>query len=62
MKPRVVVSYEEDEFAVMEHYARSKGLDPKTFLKFAGQTYMDKYPRSSGKNAKAVQPYASEGK
>jgi hypothetical protein len=49
-KPRVVVVFEtQAEFGEFERYAKSKSLDVKSFLKFAGRTYMDKYPRLPGK-------------
>jgi hypothetical protein len=56
-KPRAVVVFENGaEFQEFENYAKSKSLDIKTFLKFAGRTYMDKYPRSLGRPNRAVQP------
>ena len=45
-KPRVVVVYDDvDDFAEVELYAKSKGLDLKSFMKFAVKSYMDKYPK-----------------
>ena len=58
-RKRVVVVFEnEAEYQEFEDYAKSKCLDVKFFLKFASKAYMDKYPRSTGKSSKAVQPYA----
>jgi hypothetical protein len=49
-RPRVVVVFDSrTEFGEFEKYAKSKSLDVKSFLKFAGRTYMDKYPRVPGK-------------
>jgi hypothetical protein len=49
-RPRVVVVFDtQAEFGEFENYAKSKSLDVKSFLKFAGRTYMDKYPRVSRK-------------
>jgi len=62
MKIRVVVTYEEADFQVVDQYARAKSLEPKSFLKFATQAYMDKYPRGKRESAKAVQPYPIAGK
>jgi hypothetical protein len=46
VRPRVVVVFDnQGEFGEFENYAKSKSLDVKSFLKFAGRTYMDKYPR-----------------
>jgi hypothetical protein len=45
----VVVFDSRTEFGEFEKYAKSKSLDVKSFLKFAGRTYMDKYPRLPGK-------------
>jgi hypothetical protein len=49
-RPRVVVIFDTPaEFGEFENYAKSKSLDVKSFLKFAGRAYMDKYPRNSRK-------------
>jgi hypothetical protein len=46
VRPRVVVIFDSpEEFGEFKNYAKSKSLDVKSFLKFAGRTYMDKYPR-----------------
>lgn len=46
-RPRVVVVFDSQaEYEEFENYAKSKSLDVKYFLKFAGRTYMDKYPRT----------------
>ena len=46
-RPRVVVVFDsQTEYEEFENYAKSKSLDVKFFLKFAGRTYMDKYPRT----------------
>jgi len=58
-RPRVMVVFEsKSEFEEFENYAKSKCLDIRIFLKFAGKAYMDKYPRSQGKPSRVVQPYA----
>jgi len=45
-RPRVMVVFDNhEEWIEFELYAKSKCLDVRTFLKFAGKTYMDKYPR-----------------
>jgi len=57
-RPRAVVVFDDEaEYEEFERYAKAKCLDVKTFLKFAGKAYMDKYPRTPGKHGKAVQPY-----
>jgi hypothetical protein len=49
-RPRVVVVFDTPaEFGEFESYAKLKCLDVKSFLKFAGKAYMDKYPRVSRK-------------
>jgi len=58
-RPRAVVVFEsEDEYQEFEKYAKAKCLDVKSFLKFAGKAYMDKYPRILEKPGRVVQPYA----
>lgn len=45
-KNRIIIVYEdENDFAEVERYAKSKCLDLKSFVKFATKSYMDKYPR-----------------
>jgi len=56
---RVVVIFDnEAEYREVEDYAKSKFLDVKAFLKFATKSYIDKYPRNTGKPGRDVQPYA----
>jgi hypothetical protein len=49
-RPRMVVVFDDgNDYAEAEQYAKSKGLDIKSFAKFAMKSYMDKYPRTSGR-------------
>ena len=50
--PRVVVVFNSNEFCEFESYAKSKSLDMKTFLKFAGRAYMTRYPLVAGSKEK----------
>jgi hypothetical protein len=46
-RPRRVVVFKNDEYERIEQYAAAKMLDVVAFMKFATQTYMDKYPRKA---------------
>jgi hypothetical protein len=49
-RPRIILVFRDaTEFSDFERYANSKGLDVKSFAKFAMKTYMDKYPRVTRK-------------
>ena len=50
IRPRVVVLFDgPGELREFKDYAKSKCLDVRSFLKFAGKAYMDKYPRGMRK-------------
>jgi hypothetical protein len=54
VKPRVVVVFDTQEYGEFENYAKSKCLDVKSFLKFAGKAYMTRNPSTTGSKAQGV--------
>ena len=51
-RPRVCVVFDDSEFCEFDSYAKSKSLDIKSFLKFAGRAYMVRNPLITGTKAK----------
>jgi hypothetical protein len=50
----VVVFDTQGEYGEFENYAKSKCLDVKSFLKFAGKAYMTRNPSTTGSKAQRV--------
>jgi len=53
-RPRIVVTFAEDEFCEFDSYAKSKSLDIKSFLRFAGRAYMVRNPLTTPSKAKGA--------
>lgn len=59
-KRRFWVKYEtQDDADDVARYAKAKKLDVPSFLKFAAQQYMDRYPAKRAARPGAVHPEAS---
>jgi hypothetical protein len=65
-KRKVTVTYEESRFSEIDAYAKRKDMTIPALIKFALRQYMERFPLrkygDGGKDAKAVQLHALEGK